>query len=108
MRPSGVEATGLPRRRAITRSARHLQERRRERMADRDGECIGSMVRRRPRAVADGPEAPAAYMDDPVPAIRRPWIDADDLHADTLGTRSDNSSSDVRRLPRWGSLRPDG
>ena len=46
--------------------------------------------RRRPRPVADGPEAPAAFVDDPVPAIRRPRIDADDLHEDTLGTRSDN------------------
>jgi hypothetical protein len=41
--------------------------------------------------VADSPEAPAAFVDDPVPAIRRPRIDADDLHANTLGTGSDNS-----------------
>ena len=46
--------------------------------------------RRRPPAVADGPEAAAAFLDDPVPAIRRPRIDADDLHEDTLGTWSDN------------------
>jgi hypothetical protein len=30
-------------------------------------------------------------MDDAVPAIRRPGIDAQYLHADTLGARSDNS-----------------
>ena len=186
-------ATGLPRRRAITCSADHLQERRCERVADRDGERVGGVVRRRqrlqpedrlhhplhlrllgaavaahrlldargrvlgaldagsaaatstaPRAcptesamrastptndssratasgacstmsaatpskivfsrsssrspagvdhapVADGPEAPAAFVDDPVPASSRPRIDADDLHADTLGMRSDNS-----------------
>ena len=39
----------------------------------------------RPRSVADGPEAPAAFVDDPVPAIRRPRIDADDLHGERLG-----------------------
>src|SRR5260370_769910 len=64
--------------------------------------------RGRPRPVADGPEPPAAFVDDPVPAIRRPRIDADDLHADTLGMRSDNSCLTHRRLSRWASLRPNG
>jgi len=50
--------------------------------------------------VADSPEAPAAFVDDPVPAIRRPRIDADDLHADTLGTRSDDSCLRASSLPR--------
>src|SRR6266404_6255913 len=184
-RPSGVEATGFPRKREIT-STRQLQERRRERVADRDCERIGSVVRcrqllqrenrlhhaldlrllrasvaahrllhargrvlrarnardggrdengaarlsdgergagvdaderllerdrigrvlgdesrhavedrlqsklrpfaggSRPPTVRDGLEAPSAFVDDPVPARSRSWVDADDLHEDTL------------------------
>jgi len=33
-----------------------------------------------PPPVVDGPEAPVSFVDDPVPARSRPWIDADDLH----------------------------
>jgi hypothetical protein len=36
-------------------------------------------------------EAPAAFVDDPVPARSRPRVDADDFHDVTLGGRSDDS-----------------
>src|SRR5207245_10731232 len=39
-----------------------------------------------PAPVVDSPEAPAAFVDYPVPACSRSRIDADDLHEDTLGT----------------------
>src|SRR5437660_894154 len=39
-----------------------------------------------PPPVVDSPEAPAAFVDYPVPACSRSRIDADDLHEDTLGT----------------------
>jgi hypothetical protein len=32
-------------------------------------------------------------VDDPVPASSRPWIDADDLHGERLGRRSDDPST---------------
>src|SRR5207248_6322797 len=47
--------------------------------------------RGRPPAVPRSPEAPAAFVDDPVPARSRSWVDAYDLHEDTLGTRPDDS-----------------
>ena len=37
------------------------------------------------------PEAPSAFVDDPVSASSRPRVDADDLHADTVGIASDGS-----------------
>jgi hypothetical protein len=40
--------------------------------------------------VAQRPEAPVAFVDDPVPASSSSWVDSDDdLHAETLGVRSD-------------------
>jgi FHA domain len=45
-----------------------------------------------PPPVVDGPETPVALVDDAEPARSRPWIDADDLHAVTLGGGSDVSS----------------
>jgi hypothetical protein len=41
--------------------------------------------------MVDGLEAPAAFVDDAVPARSRPWIDTDDLHGATLGAESDVS-----------------
>jgi len=46
--------------------------------------------------VTDGPEAPSAFVDDPVPARSRPWVDADYLHVERLGTRSDGI--DIRAI----------
>jgi hypothetical protein len=43
--------------------------------------------------MAGGPEAPSALVDDSVPASRRPRIDADDLHDDTLSSASDDPAS---------------
>ena len=48
-----------------------------------------------PPPVVDGPETPVAFLDDAEPARSRPWIDADDLHAATLGGGSDVSSSPI-------------
>ena len=46
-------------------------------LEDREQTTFGSGLRRRsPPPVTDGPEAPAAFVDDPVPACSRPWIDA--------------------------------
>jgi hypothetical protein len=45
-----------------------------------------------PPPVVDGPEAPVSFVDDAEPARSRPWVDADDLHAATLGGTSDVSS----------------
>jgi hypothetical protein len=39
--------------------------------------------------VARAPEAPVAFVDDSVPASSRPWIDAENLHAERLGTAPD-------------------
>jgi pSer/pThr/pTyr-binding forkhead associated (FHA) protein len=44
-----------------------------------------------PPAVVDRPEAAVAFVDDPVPASSRPWVDADDdLHAETVRGESDD------------------
>src|SRR5258708_182398 len=42
-----------------------------------------------PPPVAKLPEAPVAFVDDPVPASCRPWIDAEDFHPERLRTPSD-------------------
>jgi hypothetical protein len=39
--------------------------------------------------VARGPEAPVSFVDDPVPARSRPWVDSEDSHEDTLGIPPD-------------------
>jgi hypothetical protein len=46
--------------------------------------------------VVDRPEAPAAFVDDPVSARSRSWVDADDLHGRRLGIGPDGE-------PRVGS-----
>jgi len=60
---------------------------------------------RDPAPVGSGPEAPVAFVDDAVSASSRSWIDAEDFHADTLGTVPDDSClcpfRDVR-LRRFG------
>src|SRR5207253_411506 len=92
-----------------------------ERLLERDGS--GSMLRdeagdrvedrlqpqlrpfsgaRLPPPVVDGPEAPVAFVDDAVPARSRPWIDADDLHGQRLGSDPDVSSPRIR--PSSGHL----
>jgi hypothetical protein len=45
--------------------------------------------RRSPPPVARGPEAPSAFLDDSEPACSRPWIDAENLHEDTLSVTPD-------------------
>jgi hypothetical protein len=47
--------------------------------------------------VVDGPEAPVSCVDDAETARSRPWIDADDFHAATLGSGSDVSFLAARR-----------
>ena len=42
-----------------------------------------------PPPVAEFPEAPVAFVDDPVPARSRPWIDAEDFHPERLRTTPD-------------------
>ena len=44
-----------------------------------------------PPPVTGGPEAPVSFVDDPVPASSRPWIDAEDFHEHTLGVRPGRS-----------------
>ena len=59
---------------------------------------------RLPPPVARGPEAPAAFVDDSVPARRRPWVDSENLHEDTLGAFPDvPAHKSVRRRPRYTS-----
>src|SRR6266513_2114675 len=64
----------------------------RDRVEDRLQSQLRALRRGRlPPPVVDGPEAPVFFVDDPEPARRRPWVDADDLHAATLGRGSDVS-----------------
>src|SRR5213079_2457269 len=57
---------------------------------DREEACLQSLARGcAPPPVARGPEAPVAFVDDPVPACSRPWVDAENLHDETLGVRPD-------------------
>jgi hypothetical protein len=44
---------------------------------------------RLPPPVVDGPEAASAFVDYPVPARSRSWVDAYDFHGNTLGIGSD-------------------
>src|SRR5262249_58590466 len=37
---------------------------------------------RSPPPVVDGPEAPVAFVDDPVSACSRAWVDAEDFHGE--------------------------
>ena len=43
----------------------------------------------RPAPVGEGPDAPVAFVDDPVPACSRPWVDAEDFTARGYGANSD-------------------
>src|SRR5262249_33318336 len=52
---------------------------------------------RSPPPVVDGLEAPVSCVDDAETARSRPWIDADDFHAATLGSGSDVSFLAARR-----------
>src|SRR4029079_6536697 len=55
-----------------------------------------------PPPVLDGLEAPVFFLDDPEPVRSRPWVDADDLHAATLGSASDVSCTPTgARTPPW-------
>jgi len=56
-----------------------------------EAEILALAGARDPAPVCSGPEAPVAFLDDAVPARCRPWIDAEDFHADTLGTVPDDS-----------------
>src|SRR5205085_10327691 len=61
-----------------------------DRVEDRLQAELRALARRgSPPAVADRPEAAAAFVDDAVPARRRSRIDADDLHSRTLGGWTD-------------------
>ena len=50
-----------------------------------------------PPPVVECPDTPSAFLDDPVPASSRPWIDAENLHEERLGGGSD---APARGLPR--------
>ena len=53
---------------------------------------LGSLARAgRPAPLGEGPDTPVAFVDDPVPARSRPWIDAEDLHARRVRSLSDDS-----------------
>ena len=51
-----------------------------------------SPAARPPAAVGELPDAPVACVDDAVPACCRPWIDAENLHGEKVGTASDAAS----------------
>src|SRR5262249_50270957 len=79
---------------------------------DRLQPCLRTLARARPPPpVVDGPEAPVAFVDDPVTARCRSWIDAEDFHEERLWSLSDSPSppSRVRRVAGniWLTL-PDG
>src|SRR5439155_20614265 len=57
-----------------------------DRLQPQLGAALG---RRLPPPVVDGLEAPAAFVDDAVPACSRTRIDAENSHAERLGTASD-------------------
>ena len=61
--------------------------------------------------MGEGPEAPVAYVDDPVSARSRPWVDAEDLHGPRVRRASDGYGQHVElvdltaiagRGPAWG------
>src|SRR6187402_2259137 len=45
----------------------------------------------RPAPLGDCPDAPAAFVDDPVPARSCPWVDAEDFHVKRVRSLSDDS-----------------
>ncbi len=62
---------------------------------DRPEACLRAVARRRAPAPAhEAPDAPAAFVHDPVPARSRPWVDAEDFHG-----RRVRSGPDVPFVP---------
>ena len=58
------------------------------------------------------PDTPVAFVDDPVPARSRPWIDAEDLHVERVRSHSDDYRGRMEivdltalegRGPAWGT-----
>ena len=69
-------------------------------LEDREQTSLRTLLgRRAPPPVANGGDLRAVYVDDPVPACSRPWIDAENSHEDTLGTGPDVSFP-PRRIER--------
>lgn len=56
-----------------------------------------------PAPSPERPEAPASFLDDPVAARSRPWVDAENLHAERVGIRTDGPSQPAERA---GESRP--
>jgi hypothetical protein len=57
---------------------------------DRHQAGVGALAGGCPPAAEDPrPEAAAASLDDPVPARSRPWVDAENLHEQRLGSPPD-------------------
>jgi zinc protease len=54
-----------------------------------------------PAPARQAPDPPVAFVDDPVPARSRPWVDAEDLHGDRLRRSSDSLEGGLNeRCPR--------
>jgi mannose-6-phosphate isomerase-like protein (cupin superfamily) len=62
--------------------------------------------------VVECPDTPVAFVDDPVPARSRPWIDAEDFHVKRVRTSADDYGGGVEivdltaldgRGPAWGT-----
>ena len=58
------------------------------------------------------PDTPVAFVDDPVPARSRPWIDAEDFHVERVRGTADDYGGEVEivdltaldgRGPAWGT-----
>ncbi len=83
-------------------------------LEDREQPPVHALPRRcSPPPVADGPEAPVAFVDDSVPASSRPWIDAENLHEERLGTPADvparrRASDQAESEPDASERRPRG
>ena len=53
----------------------------------------------RPASVGEGCDTPLAFVDDPVPARSRPWIDAEDFHVQRVRSASDVPAGRQARDP---------
>ena len=60
-----------------------------------------------PPPVVDCPDTASAFLDDPVPACSRPWIDAENLHEERLGGGSDVPSPAFLSVFDGGDDAPD-
>ena len=77
-------------------------------LEDREQPSLQTLPRRRaPPPVADGPDAPAVDLNNPVPACSRPWIDAENSHDDTLGTEPDVSCPRQSASPTFARRPPE-